>query len=557
MKKFVIVEDERILSLYLKNLLNNWGYSVSSVYFRGEDFLDTINPEEIDMILMDINLGDGIDGIDTATVIKEKYDISSIFITAFADEKTVDKAKKANPAGFIVKPFREEELRAKLEIALYVDEAQKNKRKAESELFYMAKHDSLTDLPNRYSLKEKIYSIINLKKFFFLFLIDVDNFKFFNDNLGNYIGDMILQKISEKLKKFSKDDIYISRTGGDEFALVLEGENKNVSLIADELIKIFENPIVVNHQEFFISISFGISKYPDDGNEYDEIYRKADIALFEAKRKGKKSYLIFRQNMQDYYSMRIKLEKELYSAVNNDEFVVYYQPKLNIELNKITGLEALIRWNHRIKGIVNPGEFIELAEETGIIIEMGYMLIKKITAFMRKNEFEENIKISFNVSSVQFRDKNFIKKMESIIKLNRIDLKNLEMEITENAFVEKNIIGQLEIIKKSGLDISIDDFGTGYSSLSYLTLLPIDVLKIDMSFIKNIENNHKSLAITKTIIEMAKNMNFRVIAEGVENKRQLDILYENNCNEIQGYYVSKPLPENKIIDFINKYNRGE
>ena len=433
---------------------------------------------------------------------------------------------------------------------------------SEKEIKHLAYHDYLTGLPNWMSLSEKLnHSILlsrNMGKMLAVMFLDLDDFKMINDTMGHDIGDQLLIEVSKRLvNTLPKGDI-VARIGGDEFIILVQ-DTEDVDYINIESKKILNclnKPFNLNNQDFFITTSIGVAIYPNDGEDAEELIKNADIAMYKAKGKDKNQYVICTPIMKTKIAERVKINNSLYKALERNEFEIYYQPQLNCASSKIVGLEALIRWNHPELGMVSPVEFIPIAEQTNLIIQIGEWVLR--TACRQNKMWQDAglplIRIGVNLSAKQFQNGNLARDVEGILRETGLECKYLELEITESAAMKGkgNIIETLSVFKKMGIQIAIDDFGTEYSSLNYLKQLPADRIKIPMTFIQGIGVNTKDEAITKAIIILAKNMGLSVIAEGVERKEQLDFLNQVMCDEIQGFYFFKPMPVHEVEELLKK-----
>jgi diguanylate cyclase (GGDEF)-like protein/PAS domain S-box-containing protein len=425
-------------------------------------------------------------------------------------------------------------------------------RKAiDDQLLYQANYDSLTDLPNRILLEDRIEQSIAYamrdNKTFAIYYIDLDNFKGLNDSLGYKEGDTLLKQVATRLHSCIKIGDTLARFGGDKFAIILTEANWALSVTdcAQILLDTFNEPFLIKSRNFKISASIGVSTYPKDGEETEILIKNAELAMYHAKGRGKNNYQIYTENLYKHISEQHTLEHHLQLALNKKEFLLQYQPLIHLSSNKIIGFEALLRWQHPELGLVSPLSFIPLAEQTGLIIPIGTWVLK--TAMQQNKAWQDAglppVKIAVNISLVQFKDENFISKLQEILTTTKLAPQFLELELTESVLMEnaRQFIDKLNLIKEMGISLAIDDFGTGYSSLSYLKELPIDKIKIDKSFIQDIPDNADDSAITRAIISMAKNLNLRILAEGVETKEQLKFLQENHCDEVQGYLFGRPL----------------
>ncbi|CAI8720217.1 diguanylate cyclase [Brevibacillus sp. IT-7CA2] len=443
-----------------------------------------------------------------------------------------------------------------LVLEAYEDQTRMLEQRAKSMIEYQAFHDELTGLPNRRKLHQALQeAIVNNSEQgtrFAVLVLDIDRFKLINDSLGHTYGDRFLQEVSDRIKKSAEGfDVTIARMGGDEFTLIcqnVEGDHK-FSTLADRVVKEIEIPYLLQGKDYYVSASIGVAVYPDHGCSEEQLLKNADAAMYEVKKNGKNGFQFFTNELDDQVLMRIELERDLRKAVKNDELVLYYQPQIQTGINQLIGVEALVRWNHPIKGILSPGVFIPIAEETGLIFEIGTWTLKEACKQMKKwhDAGGPLIPVSVNLSSRQFHQPNLVGYIRQILVESGLAPQYLELEITESMMMDPELSTEiLKELNEYGVKISLDDFGTGYSSLSYLKLLPIHKLKIDRSFITDITMNPSDQAIVATIISMAKHLNMNVIAEGIETQGQLDFLTENACKEIQGYYFSRPLPATEV-----------
>lgn len=419
---------------------------------------------------------------------------------------------------------------------------------------YMVLHDQLTGLRNRRALiddlNQNIHELSRRKKAFSLISIDLDRFKYLNDTLGHLVGDEILKGVSQRLFIYKSKDCFVYRQGGDEFnILLLNTTRKETSQFVQGLIQQFSKSFYFNSQEYFISPSIGISMFPSDGKDAETLIKNADEALYRVKERGRGHYQFYRSDMNAVITNVVTLETNLRKAIERDELSLFFQPQINLNTGEIKSFEALLRWRNEELGMIPPSLFIPLAEDTGLMIPIGNWVIesacKQIYDWNKRgyNDF----RIAVNISPKQFQQPNLVDFIAKMLAKYQIKPDSLEIEITEGAMQDTNeAIPVLNKIKQLGIKISVDDFGTGYSSLSYLKKFPIDVLKIDQSFIRDLFNDEKDAAITSTIIHLGQSLGMEVVAEGVETDRQVEFLMNANCHRAQGFYYAKPIPPKEI-----------
>lgn len=428
---------------------------------------------------------------------------------------------------------------------------------AEERIDFLNRHDALTGLPNRKVLGEKIDVELERarlkKRRVGILSIDLDRFKNINDSLGHQIGDEFLKEIAKRLESCSPN--MVARFGGDAFIVILSDVYQKEEIVGwiQKTLSLIAKPFYYKELELMATASIGVSIFPDDGEVSNVLIRNADTAMHQAK-DGHNSYQFFTETMNEDASERLILETSLWRALEKNEFVLFYQPQVDCKTEKVIGVEALIRWNHPTKGVISPAEFIPILEETGLIIPIGRWVLME--ACRQHREWIDiglpPIPISVNISSVQFHDDEFLQTLAHAVRDSGIEPSYLDLEVTESVVMRKPefVIHQLESIKKMGMRLSLDDFGTGFSSLSYLRYFPLDRIKIDQSFIRGLEKTPVNQAIIETVISLGKSLKIKTIAEGIETKQELERLRELQCDEIQGYYFSRPLSSGDLIKWI-------
>jgi diguanylate cyclase (GGDEF)-like protein/PAS domain S-box-containing protein len=424
------------------------------------------------------------------------------------------------------------------------------------QMAHSAQHDFLTGLPNRMLLNDRVSHAISLsprhmKKVAVLFL-DLDGFKHINDSLGHPIGDKLLQSVAERLVDCVRGSDTVSRQGGDEFVVLLSEieQAEDAAISARRMLHAVAEAHSINKHDLHVTTSIGVSVYPDDGLDAETLIKNADTAMYQAKENGRQSYQFFKSGMNVRAVERQSIEESLRRAVERQEFTLHYQPKINLRTGDITGAEALIRWTHPVRGLVPPSQFIPVAEDCGMILPIGIWVLQE--ACRQAKEWIDGglpiRNIAVNISAMQFRNDHFLSDVFKILDETGLDPKCLELELTESVLIKRaeTASSVLQTLRAKGIQIAVDDFGTGYSSLSYLTRFPIDALKIDQSFVRQISSVLVDTTIVTTVISMGRSLKLRVVAEGVETQAELEFLQAHNCEEAQGYYFSRPVPAQKF-----------
>lgn len=424
----------------------------------------------------------------------------------------------------------------------------------------LAYYDQLTSLPNRRLLTEKLNTIIdaaslNSSKFAIIFL-DLDNFKRINDTDGHSVGDSILKEFSNRLKDTIGSDTTIARFGGDEFVIIVHHIEYKTSILpyTKKIKQTLSKPIIINQKIYYINASVGIAYYPDHGTTVDDLLSKSDIAMYKAKEGGKNKLEYYDPSMMESILKKTKIEELLITALEQKEFILHYQPQYDSKTGEIRGFEALLRWNSPVLGFVSPDDLIPILEETGYIVQVGEWVIREACSKIKEihSKLGLNLIVAVNISVVQLRDENFAERVQEIVNEYQIDPSLLEIEITESTFIHsfEQVSLILHQLYRFGIKIALDDFGTGYSSISYLKQLPIQILKIDRQFIKDIHINKEDRTFAAAIIRLAHELNLDVVAEGIESIAHVEYLEEWGCDFFQGYYFSKPISEDEMINLI-------
>ena len=440
-------------------------------------------------------------------------------------------------------------------------------RESEQRLVHLAHHDALTNLPNRLLFYERLGQAIALARrqhwIVGVMFVDVDRFKDVNDTLGHAVGDKLLQQVSERLAQSVRAHDTVGRVGGDEFAVVLLnlGTPQDAETVAEKLIHALDAPFQLDgHTEVFVTVSIGIALYPGDALDRDALLKNADLAMYRAKEAGRNTYERYSSEMDSGNSGRLDMKAMLRRALERNEFALYYQPKVDVRRGRTIGAEALIRWNSHELGFVYPADFIPIAEEIGLIVPIGDWVLE--TACAQNKAWQEQgyapLVMSVNLSARQFHEKNLVDKIVEVLSATGLEARYLDLEITESLIMcqADSSVFLLERLHQLGVSLSIDDFGTGYSSLAYLKRFPVQSIKIDQSFVRDLTTDTDDAAIVTAVVAMAKSLKLKVIAEGVETREQLDFLTKLHCDEYQGYHFGRPVPAESFVRYLQRSRHG-
>lgn len=432
------------------------------------------------------------------------------------------------------------------------------------EVAYLAYHDTLTGLPNRTKFERVISEYIERKgdkvQVFSIIFIDLDRFKIINDTLGHHIGDEMLKVLAKRIRKILGKDDLLARIGGDEFVSIVNiNDQSDVDNVVAQIISAIRDTIIIGDYSLNTTASIGIARYPEDGLDKSTLLKHADSAMYHAKETGRDTYAFYTQNLSVDIERRHALEQALITALKKKEFTLFFQPQYRLDTGKISGAEALIRWNNAVLGDVSPEEFISVAEDTGLIVELGYYVFREACkAYMNWKETGIYLDlIAINISSVQLRQPDAYLRFKKIMEETGMDANHLEIELTERYIMEYTTenLTILDDLRSLGCRISIDDFGTGYSSMSYLKSLEIDTIKIDKSFILDLPDDQHDAEVSKAIIVLSQSLGYEVIAEGIENIEQENLLKEYNCDMGQGYYFAKPMASDQFVAFYHEKSK--
>ncbi len=559
-EKILIADDDRSMRVALQNVLVSDGYEIESV----SDGVEAVRRCEqsmpglilIDALMPNLN---GFDACKKIRMLKGGKHVPILIVTALEDEKSIEQAFESGATDFIPKPVHFAVMRQRVSRLLKASRAEVHVRE-------LAYNDSLTGLPNRTmfidQMNKMIKKVRSQSQMLAVLFLDLDRFKYVNDTLGHNVGDMLLKQVAERILSCVRSVDTVSRLGGDEFTLAIDGieDRRVVANIADKVCRKLGEPYFFGGKDIYVTASIGISMHPEDGLDVGELMKHADTAMFKAKERGG-SFLFYEPEMEAVVTNKVEIEQDLRQSLDREELDVFYQPKYDLTTSKVMGIEALVRWNHPDKGLVGPNDFIPLAEETGLISELGLWVL--ITSCVQAKSWIDKgyaaIPVSVNLSGRQLENGDIVEQVSQVLSQSGLSAQYLELEITESIIMKRpeEVILILHQLKDMGVKLSIDDFGTGYSSLNYLRKFPIDLLKIDKAFVRDIETNHEDRLIVKGIIALAKSLNLEVLAEGVETGEQQKLLEEEGCDYIQGYYIGKPMKAEKFErDFLqaNKNN---
>ena len=557
----VLADDDPSIRLMVRHVLESEEYDIIEAA-DGLEAIKAVEEHHPALLLLDAVMP-GIDGFTTCEQIKEKghTDVPVMMITGLDDDASVERAYEVGAIDFITKPIKWAVLkhRVKSVVAKVV---------AERKVELLAYRDSLTGLPNRLLFADRLEQAViraqRNRSSLALMLIDIDDFKLVNDSFGHEAGDKLIQAVGQLIGRSLRRADTIARLGGDEFAVIVEGiaSADDAISIADNLTTILEHNVRLDDQETYTSASIGIAVFPEDGKDARQLLKNADTAMYRAKENGRHCFQFYKPEMSVTAMERLELENSLRAAFESDEFLIHYQPVIDLHKNDIHCVEALMRWKHPDKGMIQPVDFVSIIEDSGLIIALGEWLIKGVCQQLRawKDSGLDNQLVSINLAPRQFKEQDLVSIFVQAMDAAGIDGRSLMVEITERTLIDN--IGEVEStlkkLRELGIGVSLDDFGTGYASLAYLKEFPVDVVKIDKAFIDGIPDSEEDMAIVEAIAGLTRGLKLNLLAEGVENERQLKVLRGLGCQYAQGYYWSRALPGDEFAQFyLNQvYNIG-
>jgi len=572
----LLVDDDPMVRMLVAEALQQLGFVVDEAEngLQAMEFLQRCEP---DIVLLDVLMPE-MDGFQTCQAIRvlpQGKHVPILMMTGLDDIDSIDHAFEMGATDFITKPLNYAILGHRVRYLMRTMQAFENVRKSKKEIHHLAFYDALTNLPNRRLFGDRLQQAVESARrnnhLMSILFIDIDNFKRINDSFGHSIGDKLLRTVASQLvtclrrcdsigRDYDEEEVSVARLGGDEFTVLLTRLEKaeDAARIAKRISDAVSVPFILGDEEVVVTPSIGISVYPYDGNSVEELVKNADTAMFHAKEKGRNNYQFYTNSMSATAFERLSMENALRKALVKDEFQVYYQPKIDLKTERAIGLEALLRWNHPDMGMVSPADFIPLAEETGLIVPIGEWVLRTVCEQMSAwhHAGMQAVRVAVNLSACQFRQTMLRQVVRRILDETRVAPEWLELELTESVIMDdiQTSSTVLRDLKKMGIHISMDDFGTGYSSLSLLKRLPLDTLKIDQSFVRDITTDPDDAAIVDAVVSLAHSLRLRVIAEGVETREQLEYLRERGCDEVQGFLYSRPQPAEVIERWLCEFN---
>lgn len=557
----ILADDDPSIRLMVRHVLESEDFDIVEAS-DGLEAIKAVEKHNPALILLDAVMP-GLDGFSTCQQIKDRgfTDIPVMMITGLDDDASVERAYDVGAIEYITKPIKWAVLKHRVRSVVA-------KVIAERKVKMLAYRDTLTDLPNRSlfadRLEQALYRADRLRESVALMLVDIDDFKLVNDSFGHEAGDKMIKAVADLLSRSMRRADTVARLGGDEFAIIIEGISgpDDAISIADNLTTILEHNVKLDDHETYTSASVGIAVYPVDGKDAPTLLKNADTALFRAKEQGRHCFQFYKPEMSVSAMERLDLENSIRRALENDEIVVHYQPIVDIHKNELMSTEALLRWQHPEKGMIVPNDFLDVADDSGIIVPIGEWMIEvvcKQISLWRETGMEKQC-VSINLSHRQFKDSDIVATFTRLMGEHNVSGDEISVEVTEKTLLddEGEVATALSKLHNMGIKVALDDFGTGFASLSYLKDFPVEIVKIDCAYIAGIPENETDNAVVNAIAGLTRGLNLKLMAEGVENERQLSMLKSVGCNMGQGYYWSKALPADQYEQFyLNRcYNLG-
>ena len=560
--KLLLVEDNLSDADFLAASLRR--HQVTDVEFSHATSLsaaiDEVHQGSFDIVLLDLDLPDasGIECVDA--IQRANPDLPIVALSGTDDEDFAVSILNKGVQDYLVK--WEGQGRTILRSIRYAIE----RKRSELRLNYLAQYDPLTEIPNRQYFQDQLERATARARRdasqVALFFLDLDQFKVINDTLGHEAGDQLLREMASRLGKAIRAGDILARLGGDEFAVLLEGINgaRDAEAVARSILNIIAEPFKIEARQIVVTTSIGITIYPNDNSNTTALLKNADIAMYQAKETGRNKFKFFTERMHDELVQYHQLEVDIKEALDNESFYLVYQPKVNLKSRSIQGMEALLRWDSATRGAIAPADFIPVAEESGHIVPLGYWVLDEVCRNIKiwQHENLPIVPVSVNISARQFQQADFSERVRTTLYAHEIEPHSIELEVTEGLLMEDTAAAQqcLRSLKDVGVRISIDDFGTGHSCLNYLRHFPIDVLKIDKSFVSDIETDDDSSIIIEAIIALARSLRLDTVAEGVENQEQLEFLIDHGCHVAQGFLFGQPISVREVQPLLRELNDG-
>jgi diguanylate cyclase (GGDEF)-like protein len=560
--RVLIAEDDPISRRVLQSTLIKWGYEVE-VASDGREAWDMLGREDAPRLAVLDWMMPHMDGIQICQRLRTRNDgpyIYTLLLTAKSQRDDMIAGLDAGADDYVVKPFDPHELRVRLRAGKRVLDLQAELISAREAVRVQSVRDPLTGLPNRLLFADRLSNQLahaeRTGRAVAVMFLDLDHFKVINDSLGHNVGDHLLKEVSQRLRGCLREVDTLARMGGDEFTVILGdiGDTNDPGLVATRLLEELAQPFMIDGRQLFVTGSIGISVYPDNGTTVESLVRNADAAMYRAKERGRNAHQWFTEDLNALAMERVNIEGALRRALEHDQFALHYQMRVDLNTGLAPGVEALIRWHHPEAGMLSPATFIPIAEETDLMRPITEWVLR--TACKQNKAWQDSgflrMDVAVNISPKILHRVDLLQSVQSALDATGLEPRYLTLELTETAVMRdpEHAIGVLSELREMGVHLCIDDFGTGYSSLSLLKRLPIDGLKIDSSFIRHLTTNRDDESIATAIIAMAHTMNLKVTAEGVETLEQLELLRELGCDEIQGYFISRPVPSDELVHLL-------